>query len=86
MRRLTRAIAEIESFRNTLIRSAWHSPSELVILGLLNAAATALAQVQVMVPTTMRRGDIDMNPDRAAELIAQINDEIRDDQTKGEDL
>ena len=80
MRRITRAIAEIESFRGAVLRAAaaWHSPTELIILSLLNVATTALAQVQLLIPA-VRRGEIDQDVDRSAELIAQINDEMRDE-------
>jgi hypothetical protein len=80
MRRLTRAIAEIDSFRSAMIKTAWHSPAELVVLGLLNTAIAALAQVQILAPTSMRRAEgIEPKVDRSDELIAQINEEMRDD-------
>jgi len=76
MQRLSRAISEIESYRDALLGAAYHNASEIVSVTLLNAAVAGLMQCQALAPPAMRRSGHN-GSGTVATLIRRVNDEIR---------
>lgn len=83
MRRLTRAIVEIESYKADALEGGYvWAGGNLLAVCLCNVALTALAQLEALAPHTAQttpRIKEATAPDRVDVIIKQINDEIRDD-------
>lgn len=80
MRRIERAILELESLRDSVPASALVTPRGIAFLALLNTALNCMRQMQMF---QVRHPDIIGERNLVSDLIRQVNREVRDEREAG---